>query len=173
MISETHPQITDEPYKPTHGLELGLRKFEVETQVSRKLDQVIRDGSGMSGTNSQYKISFHGDSAYVIETVIPQGLMMSIEGDRGLAAMALLSYARTFGVPTELRSDEPESSGSGQGFPTDTTAEWYSSELLDTGFLEVRKEVLEGLFDCKNLQLSTLEEGLQTTLSRHSSRTAR
>lgn len=158
MISETHPQITDEPYEPTRELEHGLRKFDVEVEANTKFDRVFQDESGLQASNRQFEITFNGNFANVIETITPRGVVMSFRGDRGLASTSLLSWAHMFGIPTKLWSSSSNAFDSVSNSRIDLTAEWYQPTALDTGFLEVRKELIDGLFDSRRLRLNPLEE---------------
>jgi hypothetical protein len=111
-----------------------------------------------------YTIEYKGEAITGCTTVLPYGLLVSLQGNQQMSSALILTLSLQYGEPTLTYEDRAELLQNGPEY-MDVTAEWYPESVAEKGIPENRLENRTGIYDTTEISLATLEERAKRWLS--------
>ena len=154
------PKITDRPYA-TDDDELAA----LLDKVGPRLQQYdVEEGPVQppipAGEQQMSRIAIDGpeagedDHVTILETTLLGSVLLSVNGPIGLIGASVLTFARSFGEPSLLYTDEFVAE---YGHYQDVTAEWWAPEIVEQGIISQRRQVNEHSEGRDELEIEVLE----------------
>lgn len=165
MSDNNQPEITETVYEPDDEIEQPFDEVLNEATVSYGDKQDFTLSAGIEGFQRDYDVTFDEFELSGFETYTPLGVMMSLEGHLGLAAVMTLAQSLALGVPTQTYTDEAPPASLFDEPYQDLTAEWYRPQAIEMGFPESRLEKRIGDLEHEPIEFSELERYARVWLS--------
>ncbi|MFC6875265.1 hypothetical protein [Halobellus marinus] len=158
------PQLTDEQYDLSDDFAAQLKSLVEDARITEEKAATKRI-LGEKLKQKSYTISVEGTQVSGFETIFPGGVMMSLEGDLGLASAYILANAAVYGKISQAYLDQGTQSSIVPASYHDLTAEWYRPAINKTDFAKRRLESRGVEYDTERVEVSEIEDWAQKWLS--------
>lgn len=157
-------QLTEEQYNLNDDFAAQLKSLVEDARITEEKVATERI-LGKKLKRKSYTVSVEGTQVSGFETIFPGGVMMSLEGDLGLASAYILANAAVYGKISQAYLDQGTQSSSVPASYHDLTAEWYRPAIEKTDFPKRRLEYRGAEFDAERVEVGEIEDWAQKWLS--------